>query len=446
MVGIIAAQSFGEPVTQLMLRTFHTSGIKGKGGTDIGVDRIKEILSLSKNPKIPKMEIFLDKKHRTNKEFANKIASYIKFTTIKDLRTKIEILYDPDPYEKDSIMNKDNIGVPFHTHQSNKNSCSNSIDGLPWLVRIEFNREKLLNKEVTLLDIKSQFCFSWEKRNNEIKNIRREKKELMNKITQLAILSNNDNNDVPIIHIRFDVNNTNQATLIDFIDLFVDEFKLKGIPGINDIASDEKAVEERVISFDNADSIIEKNSEYIIYTIGINMESIKNIVGIDLNRTYCNDIILIYENFGIEAARNFIITQNINVLTTNGSGTNYQHIQIFGDLMAHVGTLTSIDRHGLNKLDTDPLSRASFEKTVDQLITAAVFNEVDYMKSVSSRIMAGLCIKSGTGLCNLILDKDLLENSEYTTDISHLYNRTYKDITSSLQTQEIDDEIFIPEM
>jgi len=230
------------------------------------------------------------------------------------------------------------------------------------------------------------------------------------------------------------------------MDLFVDEFKLKGMPDIDDVMSSGKAVEERIISFDNQDKVIEKNSEYVIYTRGINMDAIKNIIGIDLNRTYCNDIITIYENFGIEAARTFIIREIINVLTSNGSGTNFQHIEIFGDLMTQVGTLTSIDRHGLNKLDTDPLSRASFEKTVDQLITAAIFNEIDYMKSVSSRIMAGLCIKGGTGICNLILDKELLENSEYTVDIGQLYNKTYKDITSTLQTQEIDQDVFIPEI
>ena len=176
------------------------------------------------------------------------------------------------------------------------------------------------------------------------------------------------------------------------------------------------------------------------------MDAIKNIIGIDLNRTICNEIITIYENFGIEAARNSIIIQIITVLTSNGSGTNYQHIEIFGDLMTHVGTLTSIDRHGLNKLDTDPFSRASFEKTVDQLITAAVFNEVDHMKSVSSRIMAGLCIKGGTGLCDVILDTDLLENSEYTTDIGLLYNKTYTEITTNLQTNDIEDDIFIPDI
>ena len=109
------------------------------------------------------------------------------------------------------------------------------------------------------------------------------------------------------------------------------------------------------------------------------------------------------------------------------------------------GKLMQIDRHGINRLDTDPLGRASFEKTVEQLINAAVFNEVDHMKSVSSRIMAGLCIKGGTGLCNLILDKELLENSEYTTDIGQLYKKTYNDITIK-NNAEVDDDVFIPQM
>ena len=445
MVGIIAAQSLGEPVTQLMLKSFHSSGIGGKGGTDIGVDTITEVFSLSKNPKAPSMEIYFEKEYRTKKDYANKIASYIKFTTIKDLRNKIEIFYEPKPDDFDGFIIKDNVGVPFYTYQSNKQCCAGSIDSLPWLLRIEFDKEKLLSKEVTLLDIKSQFCFAWEKRYSDIKGIKREKKQLIDKIIQIAVQSNTDNDEIPVIHIRFDMTNYTQTTLIDFMDIFVDEFKLKGMIGIDDVNSG-KAFEERILSFDNTDQSMEKNSEYVIYTKGINMESIKNIVGVDLNRTYCNDIITIYEYYGIEAARTYIIRRIIDVLTSNGSGTNYQHVQIFGDLMTQVGTLTSIDRHGLNKLDNDPLSRASFEKTVDQLITAAVFNEVDYMKSVSSRIMAGLCIKGGTGICNLILDKEILENSEYTTDIGQLYNKTYNDITSNLQTQEIADDVFIPDM
>ena len=81
--------------------------------------------------------------------------------------------------------------------------------------------------------------------------------------------------------------------------------------------------------------------------------------------------------------------------------------------MTYSGIVISIDRFGINKLDTDPLSKASFEKTVDQLISAAVFNETDTMNSVSSRIMSGMIIKGGTGICNVLLDHEKIENAEY---------------------------------
>ena len=50
-VGIIAAQSIGEPGTQLTLRTFHTGGVAA--GTDIttGLPRVEEIFEARKNPK-----------------------------------------------------------------------------------------------------------------------------------------------------------------------------------------------------------------------------------------------------------------------------------------------------------------------------------------------------------------------------------------------------------
>ena len=444
MVGILGAQSLGEPVTQMVLNSFHNTGIGGLGGANLGVPRMQEVFSLSKNMKAPFMMVYLDKAHREKKDYANKIASYIKFTTIQDLRTNIEIYYDPKPYSKDGFMEKDNVFNIFYAFQQSKSCCLNKVDGLPWLMRIEFDKEKMMNKEVSLLDIKSRFCVEWEKRFQDVKTLKREKRQILEKITQLAVLTNTDNDAIPTMHIRFDMTNFNSSTLIDFMDMFVDEFKLKGMPNIEDIAGG-NSTEERLISF-NTDGTFDKNkNEYIIYTKGINMTAIRDIIGVDLTRTYCNDIITTFEMFGIEAARNLIIREITSVFAANGSAVNHQHVSIFGDLMTNVGSLTSIDRHGLNKLDTDPLARASFEKTVEQLITAAVFNEVDHMKSVSSRIMAGLCIKGGTGLCNLVLDRDLLENSEYTIDIGQLYKKTYDDIIPVQSKQEIDTDVFIPD-
>ena len=81
-------------------------------------------------------------------------------------------------------------------------------------------------------------------------------------------------------------------------------------------------------------------------------------------------------------------------------------------MITHGGSLISIDRHGINRQDTDPLSRASFEKTMEQFINAAAFNETDKLKSVSSRIIIGRMINGGTGYCELMMDNDILENTE----------------------------------
>ena len=78
--------------------------------------------------------------------------------------------------------------------------------------------------------------------------------------------------------------------------------------------------------------------------------------------------------------------------------------------------ITSIDRNGMAKLDIDPIARASFEKTMDHFIHAALFNESDNMKSISSRIALGQVINGGTGSFDLLLDTKKLENSEYIED------------------------------
>ena len=65
MVGMIAAQSIGEPTTQMTLNTFHFAGVASKSNVTRGVPRIEEILSLSENPKQPSTTVYL-KEERGN--------------------------------------------------------------------------------------------------------------------------------------------------------------------------------------------------------------------------------------------------------------------------------------------------------------------------------------------------------------------------------------------
>jgi DNA-directed RNA polymerase subunit beta' len=50
-VGIVAAQSIGEPGTQLTLRTFHTGGVASVGDITTGLPRVEELFEARKTPK-----------------------------------------------------------------------------------------------------------------------------------------------------------------------------------------------------------------------------------------------------------------------------------------------------------------------------------------------------------------------------------------------------------
>lgn len=58
MVGALAAQSLGEPATQMTLNTFHYAGVSAKNVT-LGVPRLKELINISKKPKTPSLTVFL---------------------------------------------------------------------------------------------------------------------------------------------------------------------------------------------------------------------------------------------------------------------------------------------------------------------------------------------------------------------------------------------------
>jgi DNA-directed RNA polymerase beta' subunit len=426
--------------------TFHSAGIGGMGTTTLGVPRIKELFSFSKNMKTPSMTIYVEDELRKNKYIVERIASSIEKITIGNIRDTVDVYYDPNPFAKDGFMEKDNVTNVFHHAVQSKYACQSDISGLPWLMRIVLNKEKMMEKDIVLLDIKSKFCNYWEKRYTDIKGIKKEDRQLFEKISQCAILSNNDNDIVPILHLRFDMKDFNYKTITSLLDNIIDGFKLKGVQNIDKINA---LVEERLTLYDkdNAEKI---DSQYVIYTAGINMTALRYINGIDLNKSKCNDVVMVYEKYGIEAARMALLKECDAVYGSSANFVNYQHISVLVDIMTNNGTLTTIDRHGLNKIETDPLARSSFEKTVDHFLQAAVYGEVDYMRSVSSRIMAGLAIKGGTGLCDVLLDTEMLEKSEYTEDVDSKYNKTFNKLNSNPVMNDILSktpvDIFMPDV
>jgi DNA-directed RNA polymerase beta' subunit len=437
MVGVVAAQSIGEPATQLTLNTFHSTGA-ARGGQLGGLPRFKELLNKSKNPKVPQTIVYFDENIKNDETLVHKIASYVKYTTLIDVSSKVDVFYDPFPLTN-SFMHLDKSFNVFEILNPSKNTCNDEIEGMPWLFRIELDKEKMLQYDVTLLNIKSKFCSFWANRLVDHKGLKKEDRTLMDKLLGISISSNYDNSPVPVIHIRMDMDNFDFNTILSIYDVLLNKFTLKGIENI----TDSNLSLERAIEYDN-NGKINQNEQYILYTSGVNVPALRNINGIDHYKTITTDIVQLYNYYGIEAARTALVNEFRNII----DGVNFQHLSILVDVMTNTGGITSIDRHGINKLDTDPLSRASFEKTVEQLIAAAVFGEVDTMRSVSSRIMVGRVIAGGTGLPEIMMDTNMLQNAEYVEEDSSKFIKTFNELSSNnLIKNTLDNEdydVYIP--
>jgi len=102
-VGIVTAQSIGEPGTQMTLRTFHFAGIRERNVT-LGLPRLIELVDARKKPLTPTMDIYLEPKFKKSKEKAIQVAREILHTKIialissteTDYSTKIKLNLNPD--------------------------------------------------------------------------------------------------------------------------------------------------------------------------------------------------------------------------------------------------------------------------------------------------------------------------------------------------------------
>ena len=132
---------------------------------------------------------------------------------------------------------------------------------------------------------------------------------------------------------------------------------------------------------------------------------------VSYENTISNDINEVYKLLGIEAARQLLIEQIIDVINEGAGYINTRHVELLCDTMTSKGFITSINRQGINRGDIGPLAKCSFEDTTDQLIKASIFGERDKLQGVSSNIMLGQVIPSGTGFCDIFLDEEhMVEN------------------------------------
>ena len=152
MVGVIAAQSIGEQSTQMTLNTFHHAGIGAQSSVTQGVPRLNEILSNTRTLKHNSYEIYLDVDNRFEAESADKIGNNLSMTTIGDILETSAIYLEPNNnYEH--VLPEDREFLEIYKLFSEIDTHNVKIPDNPWLIRLEFNRRKIIDNKITMEDI-----------------------------------------------------------------------------------------------------------------------------------------------------------------------------------------------------------------------------------------------------------------------------------------------------
>lgn len=199
--------------------------------------------------------------------------------------------------------------------------------------------------------------------------------------------------------------------LKNFQDQLLENVVLRGIKGIN------KVILRKII-----DNMVEHNGVYkkqeiwVLDTIGTNLLDVLGIDYIDNSRTISNDIIEIYNVLGIEAARQAIYNELVEVVEFDGTYINYHNYSVLVDRMTYTHKLISIFRHGINNDNIGPIAKASFEETPEMFLKAAKHAELDTLRGISANVMCGQEGFFGTSAFQVILNIEEMQKLEATSE------------------------------
>jgi DNA-directed RNA polymerase subunit A" len=341
-VGIVSAQSLGEPGTQMTMRTHHFVGVAQLNVT-LGLPRIIEIFDARKDPKTPSMMIYLRSPHNKSRQAAEKIAARLKRITLKELAKEITL----NLAELSITIGLEKEELELHGVKSEQ--IAKAMEQLA--------KAKVEGSGLTLKVIA---------KDQDIKKIYRFKE----KLKDITVAGIKDITAVLPVLRRY----TKEQALQIFGDL------------------------KSVIELDTGDY-----GEFAIQTFGSNLKDVLPVEAVDEARTTTNNLIEIGKVLGIEAARQAIVNEAVSVLQEQGMDVDVRHILLVADMMCSTGEVKGITRHGITSQKTSVLARASFEIPLKHLIDASIAGETDKLSSVIENVMINQPVPVGTGLPGLIV-------------------------------------------
>lgn len=360
-VGIIAAQSISEPMSQLVLDAHHNSGsasVKKKG-----MFRVKEIFGARPTDKMKSSSMLIQvlPEYQKNKSKVREIANHIEMLSLRKFIEGWQIFFEKyGNIVHPSFKHENEMIKEFEKYNIHLKIPSDLAN---WCIRLTLNKSILIEKQMKVETIYYK--------------IRQE-------FPATYIIYNSDNSDVIVmrIYVRNIISKRSQITTNQMIELTnnILDTVIRGIKGI--IAA---YVQEIVRTEIKEDGSLASEPVYSIFTDGTNLEAVLENSYIDPHTTHSDSIIETYNVCGIIAARQKIIYEIKHQI----EGPSHRQYTIYGDIMTFPGYVTSIDRYGSEKRNSSILLRISDASPVSVIENAAVNGFSDDLSGISPPIILG---------------------------------------------------------
>ena len=397
-VGVVAAQSIGEPTTQLTLNTFHFAGVASKSNATRGVPRMEELLMLSEKPKKPSLEVALLPGDREDRTRAQELMHYLGYTVLGDLVSVAEIYFDP--LEDISVLPEDQSVIEqFREFDSIIEDCVSKKAGKEkskWLIRLQMDRNAMLDRKIPMEEVAAAI------------------KAVYKEDVDCVYSDYNDDNLVFRIRVRatlakfksmkagcpHPLDQTDEIyALRNLQDAMLKNTILRGVRGISNAALRKIPTAMTLVNGE-----YQQQEQWVIDTTGTNLLDVLALPYLDANNTTSNDVQEVLSVLGVEAARQTLVNEIFEVLDFGGTYVNHHHLELLCDRMALKPELISVFRHGINNDDIGPIARASFEETPEMFLRAARHGQLDPVTGVSANVMLGQRVPVGTGSFQVLMN------------------------------------------
>lgn len=388
MVGVDSATSLGEPTTQMTLNSFHSAG-KTCAAVTTGVPRFRELLDASKQQKHSLITFMLKDEPIDIIQAKSICKSFDEKRIYSILKNKIPII-NKNLY--DNLKNKDKNWYEFFNMFINDNYLK-----YKWSLRLIFDIDILYEYKITLKKISKVIenelptcscVYSPEHIgiidiyiNTKCVN----KDEIIGFRKQIDNIKKTDKNKKNSF---INEDNKDYYYIRDILFQYICNIKISGVDNI------EKSY------FRKLDTGINKN-KWFFELEGTNFIEIINDNRVNFKTCMINNMWEIYNTLGIEAVRNFLITEFNEIITSGGINVDIVHLELLADSMTCTGSITSVSRYGIGRNETGPLTKASFEQSLDNMLISAYRAETESIKSVSSSVILGQFSKIGSGIMEL---------------------------------------------